>query len=662
MAARETCQMIRDSRLSRASGGLRRAFRAMCFVTLFATLALSSAQGQNPLPAVADTQTPAPAAAAPAAATNTNPLATDQEQVAKRYRKLEDLLLRSAELESANNPSRSALLQQAAQLGKQAQIADLLERAAKSLDRKQFSQAIEDQKISRDNLKRLLDLLQSENRHDRVREQRDEVRRWIEETDRLLRLQISQRGRTEGGQATEQAAQDQGKLADKASDIVKQLPSDEGEPSKPDAKQDSNKNPSESKKGTEPSSPKSKPGQSKQGAPDAPKDSKDSPNGKSSEQPTEKTEAQKGDKKSPNSPSENKPDSKKQPDGKQSDGKNSDGKQSDGRQVPSPNDGKSSPQSPSQQAPSDQAPSDQPSDQQSQQDAQSPSPQQQKQPQDPAERARKRLQNAQQKMKQAQKELEDSQRKGAVENQLQAENELRAAIEELEEILRQLREEEIERSLAALEIRLRRMLEMQGKVLDETKRLQELSGDQANRQIEMRATSLSVDERKILAEGERAQLLLREEGSSVAFPEAIAQVVTDIESVVGRLTKADVGKLTVSLEQEIVSALEEMVNALAAVQKEQKERKERERQQGQPQQGEPGDQPLVDKLAELRLIRTLQVRVNNRTNTLSEMLRDPNDAVGQADAEDILHQIRQLGDREAKVQRVTRDIVVGKAQ
>ena len=63
-----------------------------------------------------------------------DPLTTEQQQVAGRYKKLEDLLLRSAELESAENPGRSALLQQAAQLGKQAQLADLLARAATRLD------------------------------------------------------------------------------------------------------------------------------------------------------------------------------------------------------------------------------------------------------------------------------------------------------------------------------------------------------------------------------------------------------------------------------------------------------------------------------------------------------------------------------------------------
>ncbi len=95
------------------------------------------------------------------------------------------------------------------------------------------------------------------------------------------------------------------------------------------------------------------------------------------------------------------------------------------------------------------------------------------------------------------------------------------------------------------------------------------------------------------------------------------------------------------IEEEIVSSLEEMVAALVQVQKDNKD-KARQQQQGQPQQGQPGEQPLVDKLAELRLIRTLQVRINNRTEALSQMLDDPSDAVGQASEGEVLKELYGL--------------------
>ena len=529
---------VESSKISISSSPRRWAQLA---ILLLLTWCLNVVQlgAQQPLAADAE------ASAAPTAAENAPPpLAGDQKIVAERFSRLEILLLRSADLESGENPARAALLQQAVQLSKQADLTQLLADAAARLEQGQFSEAIEKQKSSRESLKRLLELLQSENREQRIREERDEVRRWIEETDRLLRLQSSLRGRTEGGQEIEQAAADQQKLTNQAGEIADEL-------------------------------------KSQQPTPDA--------------DPTDQ----------PESPQQGEP------------------------QQGEPQQG---------------------------------GPQEQPQaPRSPAERAQEKIEEAKQNMQEAQERLQEAQREGAVEKQQQAEERLREAIEELEEILRQLREEEVERSLASLETRLRRMLDMQNKVLEETSRLQEITDGQADRQVQIAASKLSLDELKILAEGERALLLLRDEGSSAAFPEAVQQLNTDIQSVADRLQTADVSPLTTIIEQEIVSSLEEMVAALVQVQKE-----NREKQQSPPGQsppgGEPGDQPLVDKLAELRLIRTLQLRINKRTDSLSKLLSDPADPTGQAAAGDILQQLQGLGERQASIQSVTRDIVVGKGE
>ena len=569
----------------------------------------------------------------PAAEATTPPIVAGQKSVAERFGRLEMLLLRSADLEAADNPTRAALLQQAVQLSKQAELTALLVDAAARLEQGQYSEAIEKQKSSRENLKRLLELLQSENREERIREQRDEVRRWIEETDRLLRLQSSLRGRTEGGQDIEQAAQDQEKLTRKATDIAEEL-----QTSQPDQKSS----------------------QSAEGAQSAPSPDKssDSPKDDSaSEAPPEKDDADKEDAapedtaKDDSEPSDSKPSDSEPSDSEPSDSEPSDSEPSDSK----PSDSKPSDSKPSDSEPSDSEPSDSEPSAQAAQDEPTPA-------QSPTERAKQKIEQAQQKMQEAEQELKQAEREGAVEKQREAEERLREAIEELEEILRQLREEEVERSLASLETRLRRMLDMQNRVLEETTRLQEIAGDGAERQIQITASKLSLDQLKILSEGERALLLLRDEGSSAAFPEAIDQLNVDIQSVADRLQGADVGPLTVVIESEIVSSLEEMVEALVQVQKENREKQQQQQQQpGQPP-GEPGEQPLVDKLAELRLIRTLQVRINNRTNTLSDMLDDPADPTGQVTEQDLVDQLQGLATRQLSIQRVTRDIVVGKGE
>ena len=73
----------------------------------------------------------------------------------------------------------------------------------------------------------------------------------------------------------------------------------------------------------------------------------------------------------------------------------------------------------------------------------------------------------------------------------------------------------------------------------------------------------------------------------------------------------------------------------------------------------PGMQPLIDQLAELRLIRTLQLRVNKRTDTLSKMLTDPTDPVGQAGEQDLVDQLKELSKRQESIEQVTRNVAQG---
>ncbi|MCA9125795.1 MAG: hypothetical protein KDB22_01875 [Planctomycetales bacterium] len=510
-------------------------------------------------------------------------LGAQQKSVAERFTTLEELLLRSAEIVESENPTRAALLKQAVQLSKQAKLAGALVEAAQNLDNGQYVEAIEQQKISRDNLQRILDLLQSENREQRIREQRDQVRRWIEETDRLLRMQSSLRGRTEGGQEFKPAAENQLQLEDKAKDIQSDL--NGGEEVKDDA--DSNSQPASETKEQQDSSEQN---EDSSKSPDSP--ASDAPaSGEADADPAATDQSSENDQRSPGAPGDPSPGS------------------------PSPGD------------------VSQPVDS-------SPQPQQ---PQSPSDRAQQKIAEARQRMEEARQALEAAERDQAVAKQRQAEESLRDAVAELQQILRQLREEEIERSLASLEVRLRRMLDAQAKVLNETQRLAEIGGDNDERQVQMLSNKLSLEERKILADGERAFLLLREEGSSSAFPEAMQQVNSDIENVAERLAKGDVGELTLIFEEEIVVALEEMVQSLVQVQKENADKKSQQQNndgQGQQQQG---DQPLVDKLAELRLVRTLQTRINKRTATLSKILETG------SQPETILPDLLELASRQQKL-------------
>jgi hypothetical protein len=279
-------------------------------------------------------------------------------------------------------------------------------------------------------------------------------------------------------------------------------------------------------------------------------------------------------------------------------------------------------------------------------------------PAGPEEQARQRVEQAQQRMREAAERLRDDQRPEAIVQQREAERELQEAVEQLEQILRQMREEEVERSLVQLEVRLQRMLQIQLAVRGASRELAESRSAERERQIEVRSGQLAKEEQKVRVEGERALLLLEEEGSSVAFPEALEQLLVDVQQTIERLAAADLGPVTLAVQDDIVAGLEEMLEALSEAQREREEKRQQEEAGQAPQNmGDGGEEPLVGALAELRLIRTLQMRVNRRTQTLAQQLADPSDPIGQFNQPQQAQQLRELGVRQQKIQQVVRDIL-----
>lgn len=616
-----------------------------------------------------------------------DPLADEQTGLAKQFGDLENLLLKLSEIEADTNPVRASILQRASKLGKETSLQARLKEAAKALENQQFSRAIEEQQATKASLEQLLTLLLSEDRDDRVREEKKKIEEMIKEIQRLNRLQKSLRQRTESSDNPQEFSEDQGGLEQKANELAQDLddgseknkaPTQEGatnepneapegeQPKKPENKDDTqtpkpDENPSPEESNPGDNNNNNKEGENKEGANKEGEPQADMP----SEKPESEGETSKPDDKPPTDENKDKTPSDKPEDGQSSETKNGEEKPQDGESKPSNSDSK--PQESDTQPPSPPQPSQDGQPSQDSQEAKPesngetppPNAQQPPQPKTPQQR----VEQARKKMEEAKKKLEDAEKDQAVEAQKQAEEELRQAVDELEQILRQLREEEVERTLVQLETRFRRMLEMQLEVNEETQKLDRVAADQRERAWQQRAVNLSQGERKIIEEAERALLLLREEGTSLAFPEAGEQLLADMQTVSTRLDGSDVGALTQTIESEIVTGLEEILEALSTAQKDlEKKKNEDGAPPPPPQPGEPQQQPLVDKLAELRLIRTLQMRINTRTTKLAELMGTKEDAIGLTEQGEMRQQIRDLGGRQQRLQQITRDIVVGRAQ
>jgi hypothetical protein len=268
-------------------------------------------------------------------------------------------------------------------------------------------------------------------------------------------------------------------------------------------------------------------------------------------------------------------------------------------------------------------------------------------PTSPQERTEQRLQEAQAKMRNARDKLEESKREGASADQEQALRKLEEAKAQLERILRQLREEELQRMLVTLKARLRLMLDMQMKIFEETIQLDQGREKRPAHEIEIACGKLRRREQKIVDEAERALILLREDGTSVAFPEALRQAQVDMRQIADRLAELKTGPITQGLEEDVIEALEETLDAMGKALQKLRDNSSKPSGQG----GKPGEKPLVDALAELRMIRALQVRVNRRT--------DLYDKLGQeqpAMAPEIETGLAELASRQEKIFQATHDL------
>lgn len=277
-------------------------------------------------------------------------------------------------------------------------------------------------------------------------------------------------------------------------------------------------------------------------------------------------------------------------------------------------------------------------------------------PPSPDEQQRKQIQDAIENQKKAEDRIKNEDRPGASNEQDEAIKKLEEIRKEIERRLKQLREEELERLLANLEARCARMLQLQIEVYEMTKRIDAIVQQQPDkkptRSEDLKAGEQSAKEGQIVVEANKAIQLLQEEGSAVAFPLVLEDVRDQMRIVQARLFKTDVGAFTQSIEEDIIASLKEMV---AALKKAQKDLKDKQNQPPPPPGGQPPPQGLIDMLAELRMIRSLQVQINNRTKAYGTQY--PGE---QADNPDIRKELAILGARQDKVQKVTHDIATGK--
>src|SRR4051794_39730220 len=198
-----------------------------------------------PQPADARKRSPA-SPVKPANPTAADTLSIEQARVADRFKRLEEVVGRLAEVSASSDPRHAKLLREAISQSREQDVNTRFESVVKLLQDERLSVAATNQVELQKELDALLGLLLKADRDKELASQRERVRKYLKELDRLIRLQRGVRARTEGGDDLRSLGEDQKRLATDTGKLNGDINKAEGdkksssdEPGKPDGEKPS---------------------------------------------------------------------------------------------------------------------------------------------------------------------------------------------------------------------------------------------------------------------------------------------------------------------------------------------------------------------------------------------------------------------------------------
>jgi len=131
--------------------------------------------------------------------------------------------------------------------------------------------------------------------------------------------------------------------------------------------------------------------------------------------------------------------------------------------------------------------------------------------------------------------------------------------------------------------------------------------------VEKLATvELAQDQKKLADDAGTCLHILEEEGTTIVFPRILGQLGEDMRLVTSRLKALQVGALTQTMQNEILTTLDQLIQAVKQMQQE----NQQQQQQQRAAQQQDGNSPLLPTSAELKLLKASQLRVNTRTEAI----------------------------------------------
>jgi hypothetical protein len=178
-------------------------------------------------------------------------------------------------------------------------------------------------------------------------------------------------------------------------------------------------------------------------------------------------------------------------------------------------------------------------------------------------------------------------------------------------------------------------------------------GAEWGRAEQLRCSQLADREAALASTGEEALTFMLENSSPVVFPRIVQDINADLDRLEGRLKEEKTGEGTAFVQDAVEQALADLIEALEQAQGEPPppEEQEPQEQEGGGSGGSPPPPPLISALAELKLLRNRQVRVNEGTKMLDERSQDAG-----IDA-DLAERIGVMTGRQKDVHTMTQELV-----
>ncbi len=197
--------------------------------------------------------------------------------------------------------------------------------------------------------------------------------------------------------------------------------------------------------------------------------------------------------------------------------------------------------------------------------------------------------------------------------------------------------------LAQIGRKLRAMLGAQRRINEEMAAIHaDRRGDAYDRAAQLQLRLLTDRQGDAAAEAQAVIDLLADDGTTTVFPAAMGEIRADMTTVQQRLSARQTGPLTRAIGDQIVAGLTDLI---AATQQPSSDGESGDRAESG---GEATDPTLVPPLAELKILRLMQLQINSRTVALNKAMD-----TGELDPDAASRQHSLLGDRQLKVRTLT---------